>query len=79
MFRDRTHAVSRSTLRAQQPKWLSTSLSHIGRARDAIAVAQTRREPRDPDKNGKNDGGIRQRSGRLRWVEVLTRYELWET
>ena len=50
-------------------QWLSTSLSHIGRARDAIAVAKNLVEqPRDPQKNGPNDGGSSQRSGRLRWV-----------
>ena len=35
-------------------------------------------QPRDPNRNGKNDGGSAQRSGRLRWAEVLTRYELWD-
>ena len=35
-------------------------------------------QPRDPQKNGKNDGGSAQRSGRLRWAEVLARYELWD-
>ena len=64
---------------AHNNQWLCTSLSHIGRARDAIAVARNLVEqPRDPNKNGKNDGGSAQRSGRLRWVEVLTRYELWD-
>ena len=54
-------------------------LSHVGRVRDAIAVARNLVEqPRDPDKNGKNDGGSAQRSGRLRWAEVLVRYELWD-
>ena len=60
-------------------QWLATSLSHIGRARDAIAVARNLvDQPRDPAKNGKNDGGSPQRSGRARWSEVLTRYELWD-
>ncbi len=64
---------------AHNNQWLSTSLSHIGRARDAIVVARNLVEqPRDPNKNGKNDGGSAQRSGRLRWSEVLTRYELWD-
>ena len=35
-------------------------------------------QPRDPQKNGPNDGGSAQRSGRARWAELLTRYELWE-
>jgi peroxiredoxin len=64
---------------AHNNQWLCTSLSHIGRARDAIAVARNLVEqPRDPDRAGKNDGGSPQRTGRLRWSEVLTRYELWD-
>ncbi len=64
---------------AHNNQWLCTSLSHIGRARDAIAVARNLVEqPRDPNLNGRNDGGSAQRSGRLRWSEVLTRYELWD-
>ncbi len=64
---------------AHNNQWLCTSLSHIGRARDAIAVARNLVEqPRDPAKNGPNDGGSAQRSGRSRWSEILTRYELWD-
>jgi peroxiredoxin len=64
---------------AHNNQWLVTTLSHIGRARDGIAVARNLVEqPRDPNKNGKNDGGSAQRSGRARWSEVLTRYELWD-
>jgi peroxiredoxin len=60
-------------------QWLCTSLSHVGRARDAIAVARNLVEqPRDPQKNGPNDGGSAQRSGRLRWSEILIRFELWD-
>jgi peroxiredoxin/tetratricopeptide (TPR) repeat protein len=60
-------------------QWLATSLSHIGRARDAIAVARNLvDQPRDPQKNGPNDGGSSQRSGRTRWVETLEKYELWD-
>jgi len=64
---------------AHNNQWLATSLSNIGRARDAIIVARNLVEqPRDPQKNGPNDGGSPQRSGRLRWVETLIRYELWD-
>jgi peroxiredoxin/tetratricopeptide (TPR) repeat protein len=64
---------------AHNNQWLCTSLSHVGRARDAIAVARDLvAQPRDPEKNGPKDGGSAQRSGRLRWAEVLTRYELWD-
>jgi peroxiredoxin len=64
---------------AHNNQWLCTSLSHVGRARDAVAVARNLVEqPRDPAKNGPNDGGSSQRSGRSRWSEILTRYELWD-
>ena len=64
---------------AHNNQWLCTSLSHIGRVHDAIAVARDLVEqPRDPQKNGPNDGGSSQRSGRARWAELLTRYELWD-
>jgi peroxiredoxin/tetratricopeptide (TPR) repeat protein len=64
---------------AHNNQWLATSLSHVGRARDAVAVARNLVEqPRDPQKNGRNDGGSSQRSGRMRWAEVLVRYELWD-
>ena len=64
---------------AHNNQWLATSYSHIGRVRDAIAVARNLVEqPRDPDQNGKNDGGSAQRNGRLRWGEILIRHELWD-
>jgi peroxiredoxin len=64
---------------AHNNQWLCTSLSHIGRVHDAITVARDLVEqPRDPQKNGPNDGGSSQRSGRARWAELLTRYELWD-
>jgi peroxiredoxin len=64
---------------AHNNQWLCTSYSHIGRARDAVAVARNLvDQPRDPQKNGTNDGGSAQRNGRIRWSEVLTRFELWD-
>jgi len=64
---------------AHNNQWLATSLGHVGRARDAIAVARNLVEqPRDPAGNGPNDGGSPQRSGRLRWSETLVKYELWD-
>lgn len=64
---------------AHNNQWLSTSLSHVGRAREAIAVARNLVEqPRDPQKNGPNDGGSPQRVGRVRWAEALEKYELWD-
>ncbi len=64
---------------AHNNQWLVTSLSHVGRARDALVVARDLVEqPRDPQKNGPNDGGSAQRTGRIRWAETLARYELWD-
>jgi peroxiredoxin len=64
---------------AHNNQWLCTSDSHIGRVHDAIAVARNLVEqPRDPQKNGPNDGGSPQRYGRLRWSELLARYEMWD-
>jgi peroxiredoxin len=64
---------------AHNNQWLCTSYGHIGRVRDAIIVARNLVEqPRDPQKNGPNDGGSPQRYGRLRWSEVLARYEMWD-
>ena len=64
---------------AHNNQWLATSLANIGRARDAIYVARNLVEqPRDPNLNGKNDGGSSQRSGRIRWAETLARFELWD-
>jgi peroxiredoxin len=78
MFRDRVMPFEIHNY-AHNNQWLVTSLSHFGRVHDAIAVARNLVEqPRDPQKNGPNDGGSPQRVGRLRWVEVLDRYELWD-
>ena len=64
---------------AHNNQWLCLSLGHIGRVNDAIAVARNLVEqPRDPDKNAARDEDSAQRRGRLRWGEVLTRYELWD-
>ena len=60
-------------------QWLCTSLGRVGRARDAIAVARNLVElPRDPELNNAKDADSAQRNGRLRWAEVLIRYELWD-
>ena len=78
MFRDRVMPFEIHNY-SHNNQWLSTSLSHAGRAKDSIFVARNLVEqPRDPNKNGPNDGGSSQRSGRIRWVEALTRYELWD-
>ncbi len=64
---------------AHNNQWLATSLSHVGRARDAITVSRNLVEqPRDPKKNAASDSGSAQRYGRKRWTEVLIRFELWD-
>lgn len=64
---------------AHNNQWFCLSLGHVGRVRNAIAVARNLVEqPRDPEKNSPNDADSAQRSGRFRWAEVLTRYELWD-
>ncbi len=64
---------------AHNNQWLATSLSHIGRFKDALVVAKNLVEqPRDPNKNNSHDGGSAQRSGRQRWAEILVKYELWD-
>jgi peroxiredoxin len=64
---------------AHNNQWLATSLSHVGRARESSAVARDLvLQPRDPQKNRREDSGSAQRFGRLRWSEVLARYELWD-
>ena len=63
---------------AHNNQWLATSLAHVGRARDAITVARNLVEqPRDPQRNAPTDGGSAGRSGRLRWSEVLAKFEMW--
>jgi len=64
---------------AHNNQWLAATLGNLGRARDAAAVARDLVEqPRDPQKNTKDDAGSAQRSGRLRWAETLARFELWD-
>ena len=64
---------------AHNNQWLATSLAHVGRAKDAITIARNLVEqPRDPKGNAASDGGSAARSGRLRWAEVLTKFELWD-
>ncbi len=60
-------------------QWLCTSLGHVGRVREAVEVARNlTRQPHDSEKNNASNPGSAQRLGRLRWAEVLSRYELWD-
>ena len=64
---------------AHNNQWLAATLGQLGRARDAVAVARNLVEqPRDPQKNTRDDGASPQRAGRQRWAEALARFELWD-
>jgi hypothetical protein len=61
MARDRTMPFEIHNY-AHNNQWFCTSASHIGRVHDAVAVARNLVEqPRDPQRNGPNDGGSPQR------------------
>jgi peroxiredoxin/tetratricopeptide (TPR) repeat protein len=64
---------------AHNNEWLTRSLNHVGRVRDAVAMAKNLIEqPQHPKKNHlKNKGGAAY-YGRTRLIETLTRYELWD-
>lgn len=63
---------------AHNNEWLIRDLGHIGRVRDAIALARNLVElPRHPKYNLPG-GGKSAFYGRLRLFEELTRYELWD-
>ena len=64
---------------AHNNQWLCTSLSHIGRVRDAIAVARNLVEqPRDPAQERAQRRRLGAAERPARWAEILTRYELWD-
>ena len=71
-------ALRDSQLRAQQPVAVHEPQPYRPGARRHCRGANLVEQPRDPQKNGPNDGGSPQRSGRARWAELLTRYELWD-
>jgi peroxiredoxin len=63
---------------AHNNEWLIRDLSHIGRVRQALALAKNLIEiPRHPQHNTLN-GGKSAHFGRLRLFEELARYELWD-
>lgn len=64
---------------AHNNQWCVTSMSHIGRVRDAITVAAGLIQvPRHPRQNKITDAGSCTRFGRERLLEVLVRWEMWE-
>jgi peroxiredoxin len=64
---------------AHNNEWLTRSLSHVGRVRDAVDLAKNMIElPRHPKKNNPNNRGSGAYFGRTRLYELLSRYELWD-
>ena len=64
---------------AHNNEWLTRSLSHVGRARDALSLAKNMIElPRHPQYNKLTSRGSGAYYGRLRLYEVLSLYEMWE-
>src|SRR5579863_9440300 len=62
---------------AHNNEWLIRDLSHIGRIRQALALARNMIEiPRHPQYNTLSGGSAS--FGRMRLFEVLSRYELWD-
>lgn len=62
---------------AHNNEWLIRDLSHIGRVRQALALARNLIEiPRHPQYNTLSNGSAS--FGRMRLFEVLSRYELWD-
>ncbi len=64
---------------AHNNEWLTRSLTYVGRAHDAVALAKNMVElPRHPTRNTLSRRGSGAYYGRLRLFEVLNRYEMWD-
>ena len=64
---------------AHNNEWLTRSLSHVGRAADALSLAKNMIElPRYPELNKLTTRGSGAYYGRLRLYEILSLYEMWE-
>jgi len=64
---------------AHNNEWLTRSLSHVGRAADALSLAKNMTElPRHPQFNKLTNRGSGAYYGRLRLYEILSLYEMWE-
>jgi len=62
---------------AHNNEWLIRNFNFIGRVRDAVSLAKNMSElPRHPKYNTLKSGSAR--FGRMRLIETLARYELWE-
>lgn len=64
---------------AHNNEWLTRSLSHVGRVRDAVSLAKNLIEqPQHPQKNHLKNRGGAAHFGRTRLIETISRYELWD-
>ncbi len=64
---------------AHNNEWLTRTLSKLGRARDALALAKNMLElPRHPVKNRLETFGSGAYYGQRRTLEVLERFEMWQ-
>ncbi|MBI1831686.1 MAG: redoxin domain-containing protein [Planctomycetes bacterium] len=64
---------------AHNQEWLIRTLSHVGRVKDAVALAKNLIElPRHPKYNTAARGGRSASYGRSRLFELLERFELWD-
>ncbi len=78
MMRDRT-LPDQTHNYAHNNEWLCRNLMNVGRVRDALALAKNMIElPRHPKYNTPAKADSSSSYGRLRLIEVLERFELWE-
>ncbi len=64
---------------AHNQEWMTRNLIHIGRSRDALAIAANLVEhPRHPQYNTASKRGGSASYGRVRLFEVLQRFEMWD-
>lgn len=64
---------------AHNQEWMTRNLIHVGRSRDALAIAKNLVEhPRHPKYNTAARGGRSASHGRTRLFQVLERFEMWD-
>lgn len=60
-------------------EWMTRNLIHIGRSRDALAIASNLIEhPRHPKYNTESQNGRSAANGRTRLFQTLERFEMWD-
>jgi peroxiredoxin/tetratricopeptide (TPR) repeat protein len=78
MIRDRTMPYQIHNY-VHNNQWCATSLRHVGRVADAVAIADNLIEiPRHPKLNKLEDQGHACREGRSKLFEILTSWERWD-